>query len=410
MTAVKVHASSVEMIPVGALKGYDRNARTHPEEQIEALVAIIADSGFTNPLLIDEAGTIIAGHGRLEAAQRLGMDALPCIRVAGLTDEQIRALRISDNAVGLRSGWDEDLLRSELEALAAVDFGLDVIGFDEVELSALLNPPSESQADPEATPEPPAEPVSRLGDIWVLGKHRIACGDSTDAATVEALLAGGEPVLMVTDPPYGIGYGYDTHDDRDPEANADLVERVFAHAPPGKVWTPGLMNLARDVERFGRSKVLCWHKGFAASGNGIGGASTWEPVLVINPPIKRLANDYLDFKVVIEQHDGRSLREYHPCPKPVALYAHLIEAFSPKGAGLYEPFSGSGTTIIAAEKTGRRCYAAELSPAYVDVAVRRWQSFAGQEATHAETGQTFAQVAEERIGALSEGASPSPAE
>lgn len=390
------HLQIVYLDPAGLTED-PANSRTHDDEQIAQIRASIDAFGFRNPVALDEAGVVRAGNGRLRAALLdPPLASIPTITHTGLTAEQWTAYAIADNRIAESAGWDEAQLRASIEALGdALDVSL--LGFSTDDLEALLNPPSASQADPEDTPEPPADPVTRLGDIWLLGKHRIICGDSADAATVEALLDGAKPKLMVTDPPYGIGYSYDAHDDRDNDANADLVERVFSHAPDGKVWTPGLMNLARDVERFGRAKVLCWHKGFAASGNGIGGASTWEPVLVIAPAAKKLPNDYLDFKVVIEQHEGRSLREYHPCPKPVALYGHLIESLSPKGALIYEPFSGSGTTIIAAEMTGRRCYAIELSENYVDVAVIRWETFTGQAATLASTGQTFAQVAEERL-------------
>lgn len=172
---------------------------------------------------------------------------------------------------------------------------------------------------------------------------------------------------------------------------------MFALAPPAKVWSPGGNNLARDIVRFGKAKVLYWHKRFAAAGNGLGGASTVEPVLVVGPPKHRaLANDYLDFKTDRVEVAGKSLRELHPCPKPAALYAHLAEAFCAKGGAIYEPFSGSGTTLIAAEMTGRRCFAIELSPAYVDVAVLRWEAFTDRTATLEATGQTFREVADER--------------
>lgn len=386
------------MIPLADLAAYEANARTHPEDQIAALVAIIANSGFTNPLLIEDDGTIIAGHGRLEAATRLGMVEVPCVRVSGLSPAQIKALRISDNAVGLRSAWDSDLLALEVAELAGIaDFDLGTLGFGADELEALLNPPSTSEADPDEVPEPSAIPVTRPGDVWMMDKHRIICGDSTDAETVAALMNGKSAELCLTDPPYGIGYGYNEHDDSDNDANADLVAKVFALAPAAKVWSPGGNNLARDVVRFGKAKVLYWHKRFAAAGNGLGGASTVEPVLVVGPPKHRaLANDYLDFKTDRVEVAGKSLRELHPCPKPAALYAHLAEAFCAKGGAIYEPFSGSGTTLIAAEMTGRRCFAIELSPAYVDVAVRRWEDFAGRVAVLEATGQSFREVADER--------------
>ena len=171
-----------------------------------------------------------------------------------------------------------------------------------------------------------------------------------------------------------------------------MTDAVFRLAPKAKVWTPGLMNLARDISRFGAAKTLCWHKGFAQAGNGLGGASTWEPVLVISAAHRALANDYLDFKTDRVTVDGRPLRDYHPCPKPVALFAHLAEAFCAAGGLIYEPFCGSGTTVLAAQMTGRRCAAMEISPGYIDVAVARWERQTGLKATLAETGETFEAV------------------
>lgn len=443
MTAVKVHASSVEMIPVGSLKGYDRNARTHPEEQIEALVAIIADSGFTNPLLIDEAGTIIAGHGRLEAAQRLGMEALPCIRVAGLSDEQIRALRISDNAVGLRSGWDEDLLRAELDALAVNSFDLDMLGFATDDLEALLNPPSVSEADPEATPEPPADPVSRLGDIWLLGKHRLTCGDCMDSTVIVGAAAGEKVDCIFTSPPYGVGIDYG-------ETYTDTIDNVRSMLPRlAKAWRSvvakggvAIVNFADIVagSLAAGTDHICeypmaleywpafraegwvlftrriWKKPHAKvnapwTANSARGATDWEHVWVWMQPGKPLVGRSAKSPLGVWDTSSEAGvdvgKETHGAGMPVALVTMALDAHSRPGRLVFEPFCGTGTTIIGAEITGRRCAATEINPSYVDVAVRRWEMFTGQAATLASTGQTFAQVAEERISAL-QGASPAP--
>lgn len=386
----------IEYLKRAQIKPYDRNARTHSDEQVGIIAESIKEFGFTNPLLIDEKRGMIAGHGRLMAAERLGIDPVPTITIRGLSAAQRRALVIADNQTALRSGWDENLLRAEIEALALEGFALPTLGFDAEALTAILTgKTTDGLTDPDDAPEPPVEPVSRLGDVWLLGDHRLICGDATDKATVEKLLGADRPSLLLTDPPYGIGYEYDQHKDAKGE-NARLVERAFAHAPAAKVWTPGLMNLARDLQRFGTAKVLAWHKGFAAAGNGLGGASTWEPILVIAPPRRNLDDDHLRFSTDREKIDGTDLRHLHTCPKPVALFAHLAEAFLPRGGIADEPFSGSGTTIIAAEMTGRRCLAIELSPAYVDVCVQRWASFTGKVAHLDATGSTFAETAAQR--------------
>lgn len=238
-----------------------------------------------------------------------------------------------------------------------------------------------------------------MGKLKLRSDHRLVCGDCTVPETVDAALGGAKPDLMVTDPPYGIGYEYTDHDDADSQANLLLIERAFGLCASGKVWTPGLMNLARDISRFGKAKVLCWNKKFAAAGNGLGGASTWEPILVCGElPRKSLNNDVLEFPTDRQTVGGKNLRDLHSCPKPVGLYQFLIEAFSMPGNIVYEPFCGSGTTLIACEKSWRRCRATEISPAYTDVIIIRWQEYTGKTAVHAETGLTFAQTAAQRLG------------
>ncbi len=354
-----------EQRAIADLIPFARNSRTHSETQIAQIAASIREFGWTNPLLVDGQNGIIAGHGRLSAARKLGLASVPVIVLDHLTEAQKRALVIADNKLSMNAGWDMDLLISEIAGLT----------------------------DPDATPEPPAEPVTVLGDVWVLGKHRIVCGDSTDALVVETI-GGTECAMLLSDPPYGIGYEYDKHEDGDNEANAQLVADVFALAPAARVWTPGLNNLARDIARFGKARVLVWFKKFAAAGNGVGGASTWEPILIVGrTPERKLNNDVLEVKTDRETVGGKSLRDLHSCPKPVALYAKLLESLTKAGQAVYEPFSGSGTTIIAGEMTGRSIHAIELSPAYVDVAVIRWQEFTGEQAVH-EDGRTFNEMRE----------------
>jgi hypothetical protein len=254
-------------------------------------------------------------------------------------------------------------------------------GFEPAEIEALEAKKNPGLTDPDAVPDEPEDAITQAGDIWTLGAHRLICGDATAPDDVERLLAGVTPLLMVTDPPYGIDFNYSSHDDSSRDGNASLVELAFNLAPDGKCWTPGLMNLARDITRFGDAKVLAWHKLFASAGSGLGGASTWEPVLVVDPPRTNLKNNYLRFGTDRENVDGVSLLELHPCPKPVALYALLVASFTEVGTRIYDPFLGSGTTLIAAEMEGRVCYGLEIDPIYCDVIVQRWQEFTGNEAT-----------------------------
>lgn len=410
MTKPKPFAAA-QLVKVADLLPYEANARTHSAAQVEQIKASFRQFGFVGVLAYDAKGLAI-GHGRqialleMWAAGEIVMGPgkreplpeglAPAIDITGLSDAERRALIIADNKLALNAGWDEEILARELAALGEIGFEMPVIGFDSRELAKLMKG-SGSRTDPDDVPEPPAVPVTRKGDIWLLGRHRLICGSCTDADDVAAVHADLAPSLTLTDPPYGIGYAYKDHDDNDPEANAQLVAAAFALGPAGKVWTPGAMNLSRDVARFGRARTLCWHKGFAQAGNGLGGASTWEPVLVIDPPLKALPNDYLDFSTDRAELRGKMLREFHPCPKPVALFAHLIEAFLPADGVAYEPFSGSGTTILAGEQTGRAVVATEIDPAYVDVAVERWEAFTGEDARLEATGQTLAIVRAERI-------------
>lgn len=371
---------------------YDRNARTHGEEQVEQIRAAIRTWGFTNPVLIDEKDRLLAGHGRQQAAIAEGLELVPFRRIRGLSDAQRRALILADNQLALNAGWDDKLLGEELGRLAAEDFDLGLIGFDDKTLVSFLAS-SGGHGDPDEVPPPPAAAVSSLGDVWLLGDHRLMCGDATSAEDVATLLGEERPELTLTDPPYGIGYEYAEHDDADNAANARLVAAAFALAPWGKVWTPGPSNLARDIRAFGKAKAIYWHKGFAAAGSGLGGASTVEPILVLNPPAKKLPNDYLDFPTEREKLGEDMLREHHPCPKPAALFAHLLESFATEGGLVYEPFAGSGTTIIACQQEGRVCRALELTPIYVDVAVRRWCEFTGDDATRERDGASFRELA-----------------
>jgi hypothetical protein len=388
---------SIQYRPAADLIPYARNSRTHSEAQIGQIAASIREFGWTNPILVDEEGTIIAGHGRLLAAQKLGLDAVPTIELAGLSKAQRQALIIADNKLALNAGWDDDLLKLELTELDDEGFDLGLMGFDEAELDDLFKPdPVEGLTDADEIPEPLAQPVSVPGDVWILGEHRLACGDCTTVEAADAVKVE-ETEMTLSDPPYGIGYEYEDHDDSDNEANGRLVAEAFALGPKVMVWTPGLNNLQRDLGRFGKTRMLIWNKRFAAAGNGLGGASTFEPILVVgHTPARKLSNDVLEVMTEREELNGESLRKFHSCPKPVALYQKLLEALTLDGQAVYEPFSGSGTTIIAGERSGRSIRAIEISPAYVDVAILRWQAFTGKNAVLEATGQSFTEILGQR--------------
>jgi hypothetical protein len=390
--------SDLTQRPIADLVPYARNSRTHSEAQVAQIAASITEFGFTSPVLVDAEGGIIAGHGRVLAAQSLGLETVPVLVLDHLSEAQRRAYVIADNKLAENAGWDDDALRAEIEELARGGYGLDVIGFDADELEALLNPPSTSQADPDEVPEPPAIPVTRPGDVWLMDKHRIICGDSTDAETVAALLQGAKPHLMVTDPPYGVNVvGREGKIGGSVLAKNQRYEKVigddrpfdpsflFAICPDGVVFGANYFPEALPS----RGQWIVWDKGRPEGTTFSDAELAWTSGKGIAVRMYRCVWNGMT-------REGESGARVHPTQKPVKLFAEIVGDFASPGALIFEPFSGSGTTIIAAEMTGRRCYAIELSPAYVDVAVKRWEDFAGRVATLQATGQSFREVADER--------------
>ncbi len=376
------------------LKPAPYNPRKIEAKALDGLAASVAEFGDLSGIVWNKrTGHVVAGHQRIKAlkakgatfdgqtnAYVLGKARFP-VRVVDWSDTVERAANITANNPHIAGDFTaeiDDLLK-ELEA--------DFDGFADLNLGELLG--AGGATDPDDVPEHREAVVSKPGDLWVMGEHRLLCGDCTAPDGVRALL-GGAAFDTVTDPPYGIGCEYQGHDDNNSHTNASLVANAMLLFRGGWIWTPGQMNLARELARWPDARALCWHKGFAAAGNGLGGASTWEPVLVRGVKGGRLPNDYLHFGT--DREPG--LRDSHPCPKPVALYVHLIRHLTV--VGVYEPFCGSGTTIIAAEQLGRKCYAIEIAPQYVDVAVRRWQNFTEQEATLDGDARTFAEIEKKR--------------
>lgn len=403
----------IENIAIESLIPYARNSRTHSEEQVAQVAASIKEFGFTNPVLIDEQGGIIAGHGRTMAARKLGLAEVPCIRLSHLTEAQKRAYVIADNKLALNAGWDEKMLALEFKDLQDMGFDLELTGFgmgDIDELLAELDATPEGNTKEDETPAVQAELVSKLGDVWSLGKHRIMCGDSTNGEQVKMLLGGGMPHLMVTDPPYGVEYDADWRNnarraDGTPIAgravgkvlNDDRADWREAWALfPGEVayvWHAGAFShtVADSLVycNFRLYALIVWGKNQMAIGRGHyhhkhepcwyavkkGGTGHWQG--------DRKQTTLWSIDKPTKSETG------HSTQKPIECMRTPIENNSKAGDSVYEPFSGSGTTIIAAEQTGRICYAMELSPAYVDVAVRRWQQYTGKSAVHAVTGQAF---------------------
>jgi DNA modification methylase len=407
---------------VADLIPYARNARTHSDEQVAQIAASIREWGWTTPVLIDEDGGIIAGHGRVMAAKKLGIKDVPVLVASGWSEAQKRAYVLADNKLALNAGWDNELLKVELGEIKSLDFDVTLTGFSLDEIGVLTADKTVGLTDPDATPEPPAEPVSVLGDVWVLGNHRIICGDSTDADVVGKLLGAVKPHLMVTDPPYGVEYdatwrgkaghaslgknrtGVVLADDK-----ADWRE-AWALFPGhiAYVWHGGLHSgtVAESLTASGftlRAQII-WNKSVMAMSRGdyhwkhepcwyaVKGTGNWTG--------DRKQTTVWDLKSPIHIMSGSDeVKTAHPTQKPVECHKRPIENNSSPGQAVYEPFSGSGTTIIAGEMTGRHIYAIELNPAYVDVAVKRWQDFTGQKAILDGDGRTFDELAAERTKA-----------
>jgi DNA modification methylase len=401
-------AERVENRPLTAIVPYPQNARTHTDEQIDLLANLMLRYGVDQPIVVDEAGVILKGHGRRLAAIKAGFETFPVVVQHGLSDDDKRALRIADNQVALLAGWDAELMQLELGELKLHGFDLPLLGFGDAELASFLDS-NPGLTDPDEVPEPPAVPVTRPGDVWLLGRHRLLCGDATNADDVAKALGGVQPHLMVTDPPYGVNFdptwrkGSEGRtymgDTPDKEAVWKEVWNLFRGdvcyiwVAPSKlkdIWIALEDEIGFDLrsliiwnkERFiiGRGHY-CWNHECCYYGVRTGKTAHWQGArdqpTVWN--IKHLASD-----------------TNHGAQKPVECMKRPIENNSSPGQAVYDPFVGSGSTIIAAEMTGRACHAIEISPAYVDVAVLRWQDFTGNAATL--DGQTFDQVRAERLG------------
>jgi ParB-like chromosome segregation protein Spo0J len=365
----------IEYVPRASLTPYAGNARTHSADQVAQLAAAIRAFGWTNPILVDEASNIIAGHGRLAAATELGLAEVPVIRLEGLTDSQRRALAIADNKLALNAGWDQELLVSELQGLGELQ-GL--VGFSEHELLRLMRPGSPGLTDPDSIPALPSNVVTQPGDIWTLDRHTLVCGDSTDHRVWAAL--PGNIALVLTDPPYGLDLEYADaqHDDTEQEVArlAKLWLPIARERAAAVVFTPGV---TRQWLYPVPSWVMCWFYG-GGQFRSSWGFNCWQPILCYGTDPSLASGhgcrpDALDLNTpACADNLG------HPCPKPVALWEKLIERLAFKPSVIVDCFGGAGTTLIACETLGHTAALIELSPRYCDIAVTRWENFTGRKA------------------------------
>ena len=390
---------SIDYRPTADLLPYAMNSRTHSDDQVAQIAASIKEFGFTNPILIDDAAGIIAGHGRLMAAKRLNLNEVPTITLAGLTEAQKKAYVIADNKLALNAGWDTEALTAELRRLQELEFDLDLIGFDSDELAQLLEPEQvEGLTDEDDVPDVPETPKTVEGDIWVLGNHRLMCGDSTSIDAVDKLMDGARADMVLTDPPYGVAYQSNMRTKTqkfDVLKNDDVIldiAPVIEAASSGWVfvWTSWKV-LTLWIEQFASlgypTNQIIWFKG----GGGIGDlkktfSSDYETALVWNRGAeltgKRIGS-------VWKVGKDNASNYAHPTQKPVALAEEAIDKTTRADYKILDLFGGSGSTLIACEKTNRNCYMMELDPKYCDVIIKRWQDYTGRKAVHADTGEAF---------------------
>ena len=407
---------SIEHWPLDRLIPHARNARTHSDQQVAQIAGSIAEFGFVNPVLIGDDGVLVAGHGRVMAAQKLGLSEVPVIVLAHLTLVQRRAMMIADNQIALNAGWNEEMLAAELAALKEEDFDLDLLGFDDTDLDRLLADTIEQTDKADDVPEPPVDPVTRPGDLWICGNHRVLCGDATVISDVEKLLDGELADMAFTDPPYNVNYA-NSGDDKShlkhrpilndalgnefgaflydacvnllsvtkggiyismSSSELDVLQKSFRDAG-GKwstfiVWAKNTFTLGRsDYQRQYEPILYGWKNG---SDHFWCGARDQGDVWFFDKPHKN---------------------DLHPTMKPVALVERAIRNSSKSRDIVLDLFGGSGTTMIAAEQSGRRARLIELDPKYVDVIVKRWQEITGNKAILQGEDRSFDDLQSSRV-------------
>ena len=416
---------TIEYLPTDSLIPYARNSRTHSDAQVSQVAGSIREFGFTNPVLIDAQDGIIAGHGRVLAALKLKLDTVPCIRLSHLTETQRKAYVIADNKLALNSGWDNEMLLLEFSDLEAAEFDMELLGFSDEELDA-MKPEQipEGLTDEDFVPEVQPDPISKLGDVWLLGKHRLMCGDSTRIDAVETLMAGKRADFCFTSPPYnaargkgsktdrlggngfyGDGYTDDKSSAEYVQFNSDIISALSAVAGENFTccyninYNKNSPSEYIDVVHAAKQSIplvetIVWEKTMAISLQGDNLTRIFEFVFVLCKGKFKINKNRTDcLKNLWKISNIGANHESHKACFPIKLVEEGIKNFAPHGAVIVEPFGGSGTTLIAAEKLGCSAFLMELDPCYVDVIVRRWQEFTGKQATHATTGATFDEIA-----------------
>ena len=398
------HELAIQYRNIDTLIPYINNARTHSNEQVAQIAASIKEFGWTNPVLVDGDNGIIAGHGRVLAARKLEATEIPVIELQGLSEAQRRAYILADNRLAQNAGWDEDLLHLELTELDNADFDLSLLGFEPGELKDLLaDEPEEGLTDPDEVPEPPAEAVTQPGDLWIMGDHRLLCGDSTDAESVAYLMDGAKADMVFADPPYGI-----KHSGKGIAAKAFGTENIVSGTDYGEMSGDSDATVAIAAYKFYSSyecAQIFWGANYYPSilpdGFGwivwdkerVGDTFSGAELAFSNKGVRLDVFRHMWHGIAKASEHGQA--RVHPTQKPIALAEWCFENYGDPQI-ILDPFLGSGTTLIAAERTGRKCYGLEIDPAYCDVIVKRWEDFTGKKATLSGYDGTIEQLQQER--------------
>lgn len=373
---------------INELKPYENNSRTHDESQIKQICKSIKEYGWTNPVLIDEKGMIIAGHGRVEAGKKLDIKEVPCIVLSGLTEAQKTGYVIADNKMALNSGWNEELLKTELEKLKELDFDLELTGFNIDELDELFKEDEEEQeiVEDDFDIEPPEEPKAKLGDIYQLGNHRLMCGDSTKLEDVEKLMNGNKADMVFTDPPYNVSFNgrsgnFDVikNDNLSNSEFEDFINKTisiikYINPPIYYIWCNwrfyGILQ-----EKLNYKSCIVWAKNVFGLGNGY---RHQHEFCLFNGSIDKEITNETDLWQI-----SKDVNYIHPTQKPIALCCRALKNHK-KVNNVLDLFGGSGSTLIACEQLNRKCFMMELDPKYVDVIIKRWEEFTGKKAIKVE--------------------------
>ena len=375
---------------IDELVPYVNNSRTHSDEQIDKICGSIKEYGWTNPVLIDEKNVIIAGHGRYLAGKKLGMEEIPCIVLSGLTEAQKKAYVIADNKMALDAGWNDELLKNELENLKELDFDLGLTGFDEKELDGIFNEIDEDEIkEDDFNEEPPEEPKAKLGDVYQLGNHRLMCGDSTKIEDVEKLMNGKKADMVFTDPPYNVAFNGRSgkfnvikNDNLSNSEFEDFINKTisvikYVNPPIYYIWCNWrFYGILQDKLNY--KSCIVWAKNVFGLGDGY---RHQHEFCLFNGSIDKEITNETDLWQI-----SKDANYVHPTQKPIALCCRALKNHK-KVKNVLDLFGGSGSTLIACEQLNRNCYMMELDPKYVDVIIKRWEDFTGEKAVLIEEGE-----------------------